>query len=263
MKTILSLLFIGCIAFAAKNSAESEDGEHANASCKPKKECADYKGFCVRDSDPTACSKGLLFPSLCTSDHCSCCLGDSCSNATCPANSTCVNTLRGYECTCVKGYKKVNGTCEDIDECSQPSACLPGQRCTNTPGSFECSCRSGEQVMCVKRCPLKTNYYPAYGCVTKISGPMTLQDARTRCAFEYGSLLVVNDTAMLNDTGLFGNLPMKAWVEVTLPGWNSSSCLSSPAISDSTFGPTAYNISRTACTTRLDTAFCSVVPNWL
>ncbi|XP_067677199.1 low-density lipoprotein receptor-related protein 4-like [Haliotis asinina] len=43
---------------------------------------------------------------------------------------------------CLQGYRLVNGTCHDVNECEeQPHAC--NHICTNTNGSFQCACRVG------------------------------------------------------------------------------------------------------------------------
>eukprot|EP01124_Arcella_intermedia_P018681 TRINITY_DN257_c0_g1_i2.p1 TRINITY_DN257_c0_g1~~TRINITY_DN257_c0_g1_i2.p1 ORF type:complete len:1093 (+),score=193.29 TRINITY_DN257_c0_g1_i2:407-3280(+) len=45
----------------------------------------------------------------------------------------------GQYCECMTGYEKINGTCQDIDEClNQTHNCE--QKCTNTNGSYYCSC---------------------------------------------------------------------------------------------------------------------------
>ncbi|XP_063793742.1 latent-transforming growth factor beta-binding protein 4 isoform X2 [Pseudophryne corroboree] len=43
---------------------------------------------------------------------------------------------------CPKGFERINGTCVDIDECSDSSLCQNGD-CTNTRGSFSCLCKEG------------------------------------------------------------------------------------------------------------------------
>ena len=67
--------------------------------------------------------------------------------AQCPDNSSCENTIDGYECICSDGYKKPangNNICKDIDECSNGShTCHKWADCANTDGSFECTCKEG------------------------------------------------------------------------------------------------------------------------
>ncbi|XP_041428866.1 latent-transforming growth factor beta-binding protein 4 isoform X2 [Xenopus laevis] len=43
---------------------------------------------------------------------------------------------------CPKGFERVNGTCTDIDECTDSTLCVNGD-CTNTRGSYTCMCREG------------------------------------------------------------------------------------------------------------------------
>ncbi|KAM7291179.1 fibrillin-3 [Ixodes scapularis] len=44
---------------------------------------------------------------------------------------------------CPIGFAPVNGTCEDINECSSGTSNLCAHICNNTIGSFRCSCREG------------------------------------------------------------------------------------------------------------------------
>ncbi|KAE8585611.1 hypothetical protein XENTR_v10021376 [Xenopus tropicalis] len=43
---------------------------------------------------------------------------------------------------CPKGFERINGTCIDIDECTDSTLCVNGD-CTNTRGSYTCMCREG------------------------------------------------------------------------------------------------------------------------
>uniref|UniRef100_A0A4X2KBA1 Sushi domain containing 1 n=1 Tax=Vombatus ursinus TaxID=29139 RepID=A0A4X2KBA1_VOMUR len=71
----------------------------------------------------------------------------------CGNKTSCHNTLGGFYCICLEGYRATNnnktfipndGTfCTDLDECEVPDTCGPGGRCVNTPGSYECYCKDG------------------------------------------------------------------------------------------------------------------------
>lgn len=61
--------------------------------------------------------------------------------AYCEAGCTAWST---FQCACAAGYYKVDGICEDIDECAEaPCPCDENAECTNTTGGFECSCLPG------------------------------------------------------------------------------------------------------------------------
>uniref|UniRef100_A0A8D0N565 Sushi domain containing 1 n=1 Tax=Sus scrofa TaxID=9823 RepID=A0A8D0N565_PIG len=71
----------------------------------------------------------------------------------CGNHTSCHNTLGGFYCICLEGYRATNnnktfipndGTfCTDIDECEVSGLCRHGGRCVNTHGSFECYCMDG------------------------------------------------------------------------------------------------------------------------
>ncbi|CAM4617988.1 unnamed protein product, partial [Lepidochelys kempii] len=50
--------------------------------------------------------------------------------------------LGQQEAPCPKGFQRVNGSCQDVDECREGGFCQNGL-CTNTPGSFSCLCHTG------------------------------------------------------------------------------------------------------------------------
>ncbi|XP_077769031.1 sushi domain-containing protein 1 isoform X2 [Canis aureus] len=71
----------------------------------------------------------------------------------CGNHTSCHNTLGGFYCICLEGYRATNnnktfipndGTfCTDIDECEVSGLCRHGGRCVNTHGSFKCYCMDG------------------------------------------------------------------------------------------------------------------------
>ncbi|XP_034974403.1 latent-transforming growth factor beta-binding protein 4 isoform X2 [Zootoca vivipara] len=50
--------------------------------------------------------------------------------------------VRRNEVACPKGFRRQNGSCVDVDECTEGSFCHNGD-CTNTRGSFACVCHEG------------------------------------------------------------------------------------------------------------------------
>ncbi|XP_072895124.1 uncharacterized protein [Hemitrygon akajei] len=71
---------------------------------------------------------------------------DECQENTDTCEQICTNTFGSYNCSCEVGYA-VNATnssmCDDIDECSGPSACPKNADCINTMGNYTCVCKSG------------------------------------------------------------------------------------------------------------------------
>ena len=49
---------------------------------------------------------------------------DYCVSATCPANSMCMDGINAFECTCLPGFGKINGTCVMM---IQTESCNAGQ----------------------------------------------------------------------------------------------------------------------------------------
>ena len=75
---------------------------------------------------------------------------DECDDfSVCPErDSTCVNTIGSFECSCNDGFKRNGDKCENINECDVPhyqNPCLSKQHstCRDIHGSFECECNSG------------------------------------------------------------------------------------------------------------------------
>ncbi|CAF3508982.1 unnamed protein product [Rotaria socialis] len=73
---------------------------------------------------------------------------DECSfNSSICGNGTCSNLSGSYSCNCPTGYRFADGTCIDIDECSEPNIngsfilpCENSQDCHNLIGNHSCKC---------------------------------------------------------------------------------------------------------------------------
>ncbi|XP_055859998.1 uncharacterized protein LOC106058961 isoform X2 [Biomphalaria glabrata] len=70
---------------------------------------------------------------------------DECKTGTfaCGIKEKCVNIPGSAICECMEGYSKINGHCQDINECSSTNLNNCSQVCTNLEGSFTCSCYTG------------------------------------------------------------------------------------------------------------------------
>jgi len=49
--------------------------------------------------------------------------------------------VQGGSCACLEGFEEKNGTCTDVNECTEWGFC--DQNCENSEGSFKCSCVKG------------------------------------------------------------------------------------------------------------------------
>ena len=65
--------------------------------------------------------------------------------------SECINIDAGFTCNCLNqilpsgklsGYREENGSCVDIDECSEDSNICKCSSCINTVGNYKCECAS-------------------------------------------------------------------------------------------------------------------------
>uniref|UniRef100_A0A670IX00 Latent transforming growth factor beta binding protein 4 n=1 Tax=Podarcis muralis TaxID=64176 RepID=A0A670IX00_PODMU len=86
-------------------------------------------GYCFRQLRGGECSAPL--PGLRTREIC--CRGAGLAWGV----HECLN-----EVACPKGFRRQNGSCIDVDECTEGSFCHNGD-CTNTRGSFACVCHEG------------------------------------------------------------------------------------------------------------------------
>ncbi|KAH9523898.1 hypothetical protein Btru_047351 [Bulinus truncatus] len=101
--------------------------------CDPKTGCICKAGFTgiLCDQDIDECKSGVL---------------------RCTAKEKCINTPGSASCVCLDGYKKVNGECQDLNECSNTTLNNCTQVCNNLEGSFTCSCYSGYLFNADKTC---------------------------------------------------------------------------------------------------------------
>ncbi|XP_059169385.1 uncharacterized protein LOC131951116 [Physella acuta] len=76
-------------------------------------------------------------------------------NNPCGINQVCQDLEGGYQCLCADGYKRVNQSCVDVNECDDVlthNCDLSTQLCRNTPGSFTCDCIAGYYKNTVGSC---------------------------------------------------------------------------------------------------------------
>ncbi|MEE6515241.1 hypothetical protein FKM82_023840 [Ascaphus truei] len=86
------------------------------------------------------CPKGLRGEGIKCSDI------DECYGNTADCDQICINTLAGYNCSCNAGFQPNQhnaSSCEDINECMNPSSCVENATCTNIPGNYSCTCADG------------------------------------------------------------------------------------------------------------------------
>uniref|UniRef100_A0A671NZG0 Uncharacterized protein n=1 Tax=Sinocyclocheilus anshuiensis TaxID=1608454 RepID=A0A671NZG0_9TELE len=69
---------------------------------------------------------------------------DECVSSVCGVHSGCFNTPGSFLCICSPGFlTHENGTCTDINECSDPDVCGRNADCYNNPGGYSCKCHQG------------------------------------------------------------------------------------------------------------------------
>ncbi|CAJ0932226.1 unnamed protein product, partial [Mesorhabditis belari] len=111
------------------------------------KKCGDYEYEC-----PGSNNLCIQRDKLCSTNKENCLSDDFCSKdiKDCTPNSNFCKKTDSYVKNfsvyqCAKGFKAVNGVCEDIDECKEiPGVC--DQLCQNLPGSYRCGCHRGYKL---------------------------------------------------------------------------------------------------------------------
>uniref|UniRef100_A0A8C3X989 Sushi domain containing 1 n=1 Tax=Catagonus wagneri TaxID=51154 RepID=A0A8C3X989_9CETA len=146
---LLSLLLLLLLLFGLARGAPRTPGAHdldVCATCHEYATCEQREGkkMCI-------CKYGFVGNGR---THCidknECQFG---ATVVCGNHTSCHNTLGGFYCICLEGYRATNnnktfipndGTfCTDIDECEVSGLCRHGGQCVNTRGSFECYCMDG------------------------------------------------------------------------------------------------------------------------
>ncbi|XP_070375074.1 sushi domain-containing protein 1 isoform X1 [Equus asinus] len=137
---LLLLLGLGRVATGAAGADDICAACHEHATCEQREE----KKMCI-------CKYGFVGNgrTQCV-DKNECQFG---ATVVCGNHTSCHNTLGGFYCICLEGYRATNnnktfipndGTfCTDVDECAVSGLCRRGGRCVNTHGSFECYCMDG------------------------------------------------------------------------------------------------------------------------
>lgn len=70
----------------------------------------------------------------------------------CPERASCVETAEGDQCWCDPGFRRVGGSCENLNECAS-TTCPGTSTCTDTFGGFVCTCPPGDFTDACKQSP--------------------------------------------------------------------------------------------------------------
>ncbi|XP_069955422.1 fibrillin-2 isoform X5 [Cherax quadricarinatus] len=73
-----------------------------------------------------------------------------CKEKTCPQNQILIQSGLCINLTCDKGFRPIEGICQDINECAEGIPCQRNEQCINTRGSYTCrsllNCGAGYQM---------------------------------------------------------------------------------------------------------------------
>uniref|UniRef100_A0A2C9KBW4 Cubilin n=1 Tax=Biomphalaria glabrata TaxID=6526 RepID=A0A2C9KBW4_BIOGL len=99
---------------------------------------------CGLEADYCDSKTGCVCKAGYTGKHCESDI-DKCKNGNLKCNSTekCLTLHGTATCKCQDGYERINGSCQDINECSSVLTNNCSQLCRNTEGGYECSCYAG------------------------------------------------------------------------------------------------------------------------
>eukprot|EP00731_Ephydatia_muelleri_P029850 Em0021g373a len=117
----------------------------SNSACISKQ--SSYSCTCNTGYDSVLLANGSLAS---CKDHNECAGGIGNGENDCPGNSTCVNTIGSFACSCNSGLRLLvsqgSKSCQDIDECQGGASCPANSVCTNTVGSYYCQCNDGYRM---------------------------------------------------------------------------------------------------------------------
>ncbi|PIN98026.1 hypothetical protein AB205_0044200, partial [Aquarana catesbeiana] len=137
-----TFMVAGCNCSAAWTGMYCEEDFDA---CK-QNQCFDNTTCKDKKAPDTGFTCGPCPPSL-TGDGITCTAINECFLNISTCQQICNNNVKGYNCSCGKGYKvnSLNSSlCDDIDECANiTSPCGINANCTNVPGNYSCACLPG------------------------------------------------------------------------------------------------------------------------